>query len=33
MSAFDGNKKNFQNTDDIAKFLDSLDIENFVNFF
>ena len=26
-SAFDGNKKVFQNTDDIATFLDSLDIE------
>ena len=35
---FGGNKKIFQNTDDIAKFLDSLDIEkvhiiSFVNFF
>ena len=27
-SAFDGNKKIFQNIDGIPKFLDSLDIEN-----
>ena len=36
-NVFDGNKKIFQNTDGIAKFLDSLDIEKvhikFVNFF